>query len=181
VILLIGIVGMVIAWFYTAPPIRFGHRSGLGELVCVLGCGPVIALGAYYVQAREFSWPVLWASLPIGLLMGLVLLLNEFHDVEADGRVGKRTLVVVLGARGAAWVVAVTLGLSFVLIAALAVLGVLPGRAPFALAALPLGVFVAVRVLRAHSDTRRLLPANLALIVLHVTVTAVLTAAALVH
>jgi 1,4-dihydroxy-2-naphthoate polyprenyltransferase len=176
VILAVGIVGMIIAWFYTAPPLRFGSRSGLGEIVCVLGCGPIIALGAFFVQARAFSWRVVAASLPIGLLMGLVLFINEFHDAKADGSVGKRTLVVAIGTRASAVVLRITLMLTYVLLAALVWLRLLPAVALLTLATLPLAVFIAVRAARFHADSPRLLPANLAMIMLHIVIGAALTA-----
>jgi 1,4-dihydroxy-2-naphthoate polyprenyltransferase len=174
VILGTGLVGMLIAWGYSAPPLKLGHRSGVGELACVLGCGPVIGLGAFFVQAGRFSWAAVLATLPTGILMGLVLLLNEFHDREADGRVGKRTLVVAMGAKRATYLLVAGLLSAFGLIAGLVATGLLPVRALFVLATLPLAGFVAWRALRFHADTRRLLPANFAMIGLHVLFSATL-------
>ena len=178
VLLIVGVVGMVIAWFYTAPPLKFGHRSGAGELVCVLGCGPIIAFGAYFVQARTFSWPAVFASLPIGLLMGLVLFINEFHDVHADGAVGKRTLVVVLGTRAASVVLTFAFVFTYALTALLVILRVLPVWALLALGTIPLAWFAAARARRYHDQTPKLLPANFAVIGTHFVFGAILTLAA---
>jgi 1,4-dihydroxy-2-naphthoate octaprenyltransferase len=175
VLLAVGAVGMFIAWFYTAPPFKLGHRSGLGELVCVLGCGPVIALGAYFVQARQFSWPAVAASLPIGILMGLVLFLNEFHDVHADGAVGKRTMVVALGTGMSVRVLLGALVATYALTAVLVAAGVLPMLAFLVLVTLPLAGFAWLRARRFHADSARLLPANFAVIGLHFTVSLILT------
>jgi 1,4-dihydroxy-2-naphthoate octaprenyltransferase len=175
VLLAVGIVGMVIAWFYTAPPLAFGHRSGLGELVCVLGCGPVIAFGAYFVQARAFSWPAVFASLPIGILMGLVLFINEFHDVHADGAVGKRTLVVVLGTRVASVVLTLTLAVTYLLTIVLVGLSILAPASLLGLATLPLAWFAAVRARRHHAESPKLLPANFAVIGTHLLFGVILT------
>ena len=178
VILAIGIIGVIIAWFYTAPPLRFGSRSGLGEVVCVLGCGPVIAFGAYFVQARTLSFPALIASLPIGLLMGLVLFINEFQDVEADGAVGKHTLVVVMGTRAASRLLSITLLVTYVLIGALVFTGVLAPASLFALLTVPAALFAAIRAHRFHADRPRLLPANAAIILTHLATGVIMTLAA---
>ncbi len=178
VILAIGIVGVIIAWFYTAPPLRFGSRSGLGEVVCVLGCGPVIAFGAYFVQARALSLPGLIASLPIGLLMGLVLFINEFQDVEADGSVGKRTLVVVMGTKAASRLLSLVLVVTYVLVVVMVRTRVLASASLFVLATVPIAAFAAVRTHRFHADGPRLLPANAAIVLTHLASGVVLTLAA---
>jgi 1,4-dihydroxy-2-naphthoate octaprenyltransferase len=176
VILAVGLVGMAIAWLYTAPPVRLGARSGLGELVCLLGCGPVVVFGAYFVQARDLSWRALAAGVPTGLLMAVVLFINEFHDRDADARVGKRTLVVALGTGRSALVLAVALAVTFGLTVAFVAIGVYPALSLATLAALPLAAFAGLRALRHHGDSVRLLPANFAVIGLHLTYGIVLTA-----
>lgn len=167
-ILALGGVGMLFAVGYSAPPFRFGHRRGLGELACLLGCGPVIGLGAYYVQAGHISTAAALATLPVGMLMALILLLNEFHDRAADGSVGKNTLPVVLGTRTSAWLNAVVLAFAFALTCGLVGLQVLPVAALLTLAGLPVAAFVALRALRHHADGPRLLAANFAMITLHI-------------
>jgi len=178
VLLAVGVVGMVIAWCYSAPPFRFGHHSGLGEFVCVLGCGPVIAFGAYFVQARAFSWAAVIASLPIGILMGLVLFINEFHDVHADRVVGKRTLVVVLGTRISSTVLTLALAAAYLLTIALVTLRVLAPASLLGLVTLPLAIFASAWARRHHADSQRLLPANFAIIGTHFVFGAALTLAA---
>jgi len=167
VLLIIGIIGIVIAWFYTAPPLRFGSRSGVGEIVCVLGCGPVIAFGAYFVQARSLAWPGLVAGLPIGLLMGLVLFINEFQDVEADAAVGKRTLVVALGTKAASVLLAAVFAATYLLIGCMVLARVLAPASLFVLATVPIAVFAMIRTHRYHSDRPGLLPANAAIVSTH--------------
>jgi 1,4-dihydroxy-2-naphthoate octaprenyltransferase len=178
ILLLVGVVGIVIAWFYTAPPLRFGSRSGVGEVVCVLGCGPVIAFGAFFVQTRTLSWPGFVAGLPIGLLMGLVLFINEFQDVEADAAVGKRTLVVVLGTKAASLVLSATFAATYLLVTGLVLAGILAPASLFVLATVPIAVFAAVRTHRYHADRPRLLPANAAVVFTHLVSGIIMTLAA---
>ena len=51
VILLVGLLSVLFAWFYTAKPISLGYR-GLGEAEVFIFMGPVMVAAAYYVQAR---------------------------------------------------------------------------------------------------------------------------------
>jgi 1,4-dihydroxy-2-naphthoate octaprenyltransferase len=178
ILLLVGVIGIVIAWFYTAPPLRLGSRSGVGEVVCVLGCGPVIAFGAYFVQTKALTWAGLVAGLPIGLLMGLVLFINEFQDVEADAAVGKRTLVVVMGTKAARRLLAATFAVAYALVVALALTDVLPRASLLVLVTLPIASFAALRAHRYHADRPRLLPANAAVVATHLVSGIILTVVA---
>src|SRR3990172_8384776 len=54
-LLAIGVAGLVLSVFYTAPPLRLVHR-GLGELTTALGFGPIMVMGAYVVQTKELAW-----------------------------------------------------------------------------------------------------------------------------
>lgn len=95
-LLLIGVAGVVISLEYTAPPLRLVYR-GMGELAVALGFGPLMLVGAYVVQSRgELAWEPFAASIPIGLLVALILYVNEIPDRRGDTTAGKRTLPVRL-------------------------------------------------------------------------------------
>jgi len=100
VVLYIGIAGMFFVFAYNGVPLRLVN-IGLGEIAIFLAWGPLMVLGAYYVQAGGISsiWPLI-ISLPSGLLTTMVLLINEFADKDADASVGRRTWVILLGNRG---------------------------------------------------------------------------------
>jgi 1,4-dihydroxy-2-naphthoate polyprenyltransferase len=91
----VGVAGVFLSIFYTGPPLRLVHR-GLGEICVALGFGPIMVLGTYFVVAQRFSWEAFYASLPVGLLIMLVLYVNQVPDRPADERAGKRTIVVRL-------------------------------------------------------------------------------------
>jgi 1,4-dihydroxy-2-naphthoate polyprenyltransferase len=93
---LLGLIGVISSYFYVGPPFRLAYR-GVGELVVGLNFGPVMTLGAYYVQTGTFALEPFLVSIPIGLLIAAVLWINEFPDMEADNAVGKKTLVLRLG------------------------------------------------------------------------------------
>ncbi|WP_442602993.1 prenyltransferase [Paenibacillus sp. KN14-4R] len=97
-----GILGALIAYFYVAPPIRFGYRGkGYSEIAILIAFGVLPVLGSYYVQTGTYDIKALLASLPIGLLTTLILFNHHFLHWQADKESGKRTLVVVWGEKRA--------------------------------------------------------------------------------
>jgi len=91
-ILVIGLVGFLVSWGYTAPPLKLAYR-GLGELAVAIGFGPLLVLGSYYVQTQSFSIEAVLASIPLGLLVMLILYVNEIPDRTWDDEAGKTTFV----------------------------------------------------------------------------------------
>jgi len=136
-LLAIGVTGIFLSVFYTAPPLRLVHH-GLGEITTALGFGPVMVLGAYVVQTGELAWEPLVASIPVAILIALILYVNEIPDRPSDAAVGKRTLPVRLSRD------IVTQGFLVMALAAFAVVvggvvsNVLPVYTLIALVALPL-------------------------------------------
>jgi 1,4-dihydroxy-2-naphthoate octaprenyltransferase len=136
-LLAIGMTGIFLSVFYTAPPLRLVHH-GLGEITTALGFGPVMVLGAYVVQTGELAWEPLVASIPVAILIALILYVNEIPDRPSDAAVGKRTLPVRLSRD------IVTQGFLVMALAAFAVVvggvvsNVLPVYTLIALVALPL-------------------------------------------
>ena len=149
-LLWLGVAGALIGFFYTAPPLRLVHR-GLGEVAVAVGFGPIMALGAYFVQAREYALEPLLASLPVAILIALILYVNEVPDRPADAATGKRTLPVRWSKeaviRGYEAAVVVTFGL----IVVFAVTGLIVRPTLVALLAAPLALPV-VRALRESYD-----------------------------
>ena len=109
-ILILGIIGVALAHFYTAPPVKLSYR-GLGELAVFLAFGILPVVGSYYVQAGTWSWRVVLASLPIAFATVLVLWVNQVVDCEPDRDTGKRNLAVVMGPAAAGRGAVLTLAL----------------------------------------------------------------------
>ena len=95
-ILIFTAIGAFSSIFYTMPPIRYGYR-GLGELSLLINFGPVVSLGAFYVQTRSIAWEPFIISLVPGFLMWSMIVINEIPDYEEDRRAGKLNLVVRFG------------------------------------------------------------------------------------
>ncbi|HEX2194362.1 MAG TPA: prenyltransferase [Candidatus Limnocylindria bacterium] len=140
-LLAIGIAGIAVGVFYTAPPLKLVYR-GLGEFAVALGFGPIMLLGAYVVQTGTLSWEAAVASVPVAILIALVLYVNEIPDRVGDAAAGKRTLPVRLPP---ALVTNAYLGAALaafgVIVAGVAV-GLLPPFTLLALLALPLAIRV---------------------------------------
>jgi 1,4-dihydroxy-2-naphthoate octaprenyltransferase len=97
-ILWIGLAGTFASLTYTAPPFKYKY-SALGEFSVFLMWGPLMVMGAYFVQRQTFNTDVLWISLPFGVLVALVLLANNIRDVTHDRDKGIQTLPIVIGQR----------------------------------------------------------------------------------
>ncbi len=99
-ILFLGVLSVLAGFFYTAGPAALAY-IGLGEITVFIFMGPVMVIGAYYVQAQRFGWDILLAALPIGFLVAAILHANNLRDLEEDRLIGKRTLATILGRRRA--------------------------------------------------------------------------------
>ncbi len=139
----------------------------MGEFITFIACGPLVVYGAYYVMAQTHAIQPLFASVPVGLLVGLILYINEFQDHEADKKIGKRTIVVVLGKAKAIKLYYVFLIFNYVWVIFGIILGLLPVYTAVIILTLPLCI-KAINVARVNYDKiRELLPANASTIGLH--------------
>lgn len=165
-VLWIGAAGFLVGFLYTAPIFHLAHR-GLGEVMVALGFGPIVVLGAYFVQTGRFSSEALWASIPVALLIVAVLYINEIPDRPWDARTGKRTLVVRLSPSAMVngyWLLAVV---TYAVILAGVLLGVMPAATLVGLLTLPMAWRAFNTLRKNYNYPYRLLPANGATIFLH--------------
>jgi 1,4-dihydroxy-2-naphthoate octaprenyltransferase len=72
-------------------------RWGTGELLAGLNFGPLLILGAYYVQTGRIDLEPILVGISLGILVGSILYINEFPDTDADNQTGRRQLVVRWG------------------------------------------------------------------------------------
>jgi 1,4-dihydroxy-2-naphthoate octaprenyltransferase len=172
--LFLGIIGVLSGFFYTASPVKLGYK-GWGELVVGLCFGPLVVLGSYYVQAVSFSTTVLLASVPVGILILLVLYINEFPDYQADKSVNKKTLVVILGKAKALKIYHFLLGLVYFYLVICVLFKIFPWPVLVVLITLP-SALKAYRVSRENfQNVNELLPANALTISLHLIIGSLLS------
>ncbi len=94
--LIIGIASIIAGIAYTAGPYPLAY-NGLGDVFVFVFFGLVGTIGTYYVQALDVTPFVVWASIPVGALITNVLVVNNYRDIEQDGKAGKNTLAVKYG------------------------------------------------------------------------------------
>jgi 1,4-dihydroxy-2-naphthoate octaprenyltransferase len=169
----LGLVGVLVVVAYT-PWIN--RHPWLCLLAPGLGFGTLMVTGTAFVLGGGYTAAALAASLlPFFLVSGL-LLLNQFPDVEADRRVGRRNLPILFGRPAAGRVFALLVLLAFASLPVSVLLEVLPRGSLLGLLGLPAAVPLIRGVLRHADAIDRLLPCmglNVALTV----VTPVLVAA----
>jgi 1,4-dihydroxy-2-naphthoate octaprenyltransferase len=165
IFLLLGF-GFFCAFFYTAPPIRFGYK-GLGEIAQLLCFGPGVGLGAYYVQAQRISWEAFWPTLPFGIMLFSMITINEIPDYDEDRKGGKLNLVARLGRKGGVWLFILSLFSAYGVILAGVVLGKIPILGIVSFLTLPIA-YKTISILRNYyQDPIRMAPANFGMICIH--------------
>jgi len=149
------LLGGLAAYFYTP----FFSRWYVGELLAGLGLGTLVVSGAYFVQTGGYRWEALVVALPPGFLTANLLLLNEFPDLEADRKVGRRNLVMALGTKKASWLYAALVAATYLCI----ILGVtfhwMPLPVLVGLLTLPVAFKAVQGALQHHDDIPKLVPA----------------------
>ena len=154
----IGFVGMVCAFFYQAPPLKFSYR-GLGELAVAISYGPLICCGTYLVQRGQIDSEPLLASIPLGLLISNFLWIDEFPDCASDAKAGKRTLVVRLGRKTASRFFPLIFAIAFGILFALPIIG-LPKKILFAGIGIIPALAASLRLWQTPEETPKIIPAQ---------------------
>ncbi len=96
-LLWIGLGGVICTLCY--PPLKY---RALGDLVIVLAYGLLPALGTSWVAVGEIDWRVLWAALPVALLVDAILHANNTRDAKTDGKANIRTMAMGMGVKASA-------------------------------------------------------------------------------
>ena len=136
-ILVLGAIGLFLGAAYSVPPLKL-HYRGLGELVAALAMGPLVVWGSYAVQVGSLSrvYPLLVGT-PNGAFVFLILMGSGALEVEASRAVGKKTVVLLLGARRTKYAALAAVAIMYAALAASALLGYLPLISIASLALLP--------------------------------------------
>ena len=98
-----AIVGLVLAWAYSAPPIRLKQNGWWGNAACGL-CyeGLPWFTGAAVMSASAPDWRIVVIALLYSVGAHGIMTLNDFKSVEGDKRMGINSLPVLLGVGNAA-------------------------------------------------------------------------------
>ena len=113
--------GLLLAWAYSAPPLRLKRNGWWGNAACGL-CYEGLAWVTGAAVMAMGGWPS-WPSLGLALLYSLgahgIMTLNDFKSIEGDKRTGIGSLPVRLGEQGAARAACLTMALPQAVVAGL--------------------------------------------------------------
>lgn len=98
-VMVLGLIGLALGAFYSAPGVQLSGR-GIGELSVAIGLGALPVVGAAWLQSGRVDEGVLLLATMVSVWVALILLINEVPDCAADAAAGKRTLAVRAGTGG---------------------------------------------------------------------------------
>lgn len=150
----VGLASALAGFLYTGWPLHLAY-IGLGEVVVFLFMGPIIVMGAYFVQTERWTWDAFIASLPIAFLVTAILHANNLRDIEVDRKSNKRTVATVIGREWANREMYLLLAAVYVSLVLAWAVGALPWPALLALATLPF-VRPIIQVIRAGGNPKKL-------------------------
>lgn len=151
----IVLAGFVLIVFYT-PILSRVH--GLSEVAAGAGFG-LMGLGTYVTQTGKIEGPGLAVFVPVTILVGLLLFLNEFPDVDADREGGRRHLVILLGRERARWLYVGGLVATYVSVVLAVALSAAPVATLLSLVTVPIAYKASRITLTSHGQVPNLLPA----------------------
>ncbi len=104
--------GAFILLFYTYP-LKY---VGIGELSIFIIWGPLMIAGVYYVLTGLWSWPVVLASIPVGLNVVTINLGKHTDKLRKDVVKKVRTLPVLVGEPAARYITIGAITLSYLIV-----------------------------------------------------------------
>lgn len=152
--ILIGIMCILAAWYYTGGKHPYGYM-GLGEVMVFVFFGLVAVMGTSYLLSGHTGLDDLLVASGVGLWACAVMLTNNLRDIPSDRVSGKRTLAVRLGDGATRLLYAAMILVPFLLL-----IPVVPHAPLVALTflALPLAMAPIRRVIEQRASGRELIP-----------------------
>ena len=141
--------------FYTSHLTRWR----IGEVISGITLGSFVVLGSHYALSGALNWEIVLLSIPPGILTTLLLFLNEFPDMEADRKGGRRHLVIQFGRKRCSRIYVAGLAAVYGVILAAPFISRVPGSILVALLTLPLAIRAGYLALARHDDMPRFIPA----------------------
>jgi chlorophyll synthase len=125
-----AVIGLCLAWAYSAPPLRLKNNGWWGNAACGLSyegiawsTGAAIMAGGAMPDRRSLGLALLYSIGAHGIMT-----LNDFKSVQGDRQMGVRSLPVQLGEQRAAGVACWLMGLAQLAVALLLFLWGRPGH-----------------------------------------------------
>ena len=151
----LGLLGLAIILAYTN---WITHYPLLCLIAPGLGFGPLMVMGTDFVLTGQYSWTALTASLIPLFMVSDLLLLNQFPDVEADRRAGRKHLPIAIGKSQSSLIFVAMLVLAYLTLGLGVYVGFLPAASLLGLLTLVIAIPVSYGVLKYANNTKRLAP-----------------------
>lgn len=148
------LVGAICIFLYTPVLTKLGWP----EWAPGAGMGALPVLGTYFVQTGAYALPAVVASVTSGILVHNLLFLNEFPDLDADKKAGRKTLPILMGKRKAGILYSTLTIVVYLWIVVWVTLGQMPVFSLIALLTLPIAV-KAIRGALKPQEASKLVPA----------------------
>lgn len=139
IIFLVGTIGALAGFFYTARPISYKYY-GLGGPSIFLWMGVIMVWGIYLIQTGIQAWYPVWVGIPVSFLITAMQHSNELRDYENDKKKGIKTAPVVMGFRFARYYYYFLIISAYLSLTILVYKNLLPGWSLLVLITLPLAV-----------------------------------------
>lgn len=111
------VVGLIMSWSYSAPPLRFKASGWLGPFVCAAAYeGVTWFTGAAVMAGGVPDTRIIWILCMYALGAHGIMVLNDFKAVKGDAQSGVKSLPVQLGERNAAEIACWTMALPQVVV-----------------------------------------------------------------
>jgi 1,4-dihydroxy-2-naphthoate octaprenyltransferase len=163
------VVAAAISIYFYTPAFS---RWYIGEIVTGLNFGPLMVLGGYFIMTGQYSYNALAAGVIPGILVGTLLFLNEFPDMEADKGVGRKNVVISFGLETASRIYVVLIAATYAWVLICIATSLLPFTTLVTFITLPTALKATRGVLRDHGDIGKLIPAMGANVTLTLNMTA---------
>jgi chlorophyll/bacteriochlorophyll a synthase len=151
-----AVVGMILAWVYSAPPLRLKQSGWWGPAACALSYeGITWFTGAAVMLATVPNAEVLLIAALYSFGAHGIMTLNDFKAIEGDRQTGVRSLPVQLGVDQAARVACIVMAAPQVVVVALLTAWGAPFHAAAVSVSLALQLYMMSRLV---TDPRKLAP-----------------------
>ncbi|MBI5114017.1 MAG: chlorophyll synthase ChlG [Rhodovulum sp.] len=142
-------VGLVLAWLYSAPPVRLKQNGWWGNAACAITYeGFAWFTGAAVMIGDVPPWWIVALAFLYSAGAHGIMTLNDFKSIEGDIRTGVRSLPVQLGVDAAARLACIVMAVPQVIVVALLLAWGRPVQAAIVAAVLAAQGLLAVRFLR---------------------------------
>ncbi len=135
--------GLVMAWAYSAPPLRLKRNGWWGNSAVALSYEGLawVTGAAVMIGGQMPDWRILLLAFLYSAGAHGIMTLNDFKAIAGDQRMGIRSLPVQLGVQGAAWAACLLMALPQMVVIALLADWQRPWHA------LAVGVVLAIQIL----------------------------------